>query len=93
MEMEENNFITLIDENGEEVVFDLLMTFDYEGKKYTALLPTEDSENIAHDEVILLEIVKEEGNEKYVPIENPILLDEVFEEFQTLFDAQFEEEE
>ena len=39
--MDENNgsIITLLDEKNQEVEFDLLMTFDYEGKRYIALLP------------------------------------------------------
>ena len=31
--MEENTIVTLLDENGKEVQFDLEMTFDYEGKR------------------------------------------------------------
>ena len=91
--MEENNIVTLVDENGKEVDFDLVMTFDYEGNRYAALLPMEKIENVGDDEVVLLQIVTEDGEEEYVSIDNPILLDEVFDEFLDLFDAQFDDDE
>ena len=91
--MEDSNFITLLDENDKEVVFDLVMSFEYEGKRYVALLPVDSVQNVADDEVVILEIIKENGTEKYVPIQNPILLDEVFNEFLDLFDEQFDDDE
>ena len=83
---EQNTIVELVDENGNTVRFDLVMTFDYEGKRYAALLPVEEVEGVGDDEVVLLEVVKEKGGENYVSIENPILLDEVFNEFIELFD-------
>ena len=91
--MEENAIVTLLDENGKEVQFDLVMTFDYEGKRYAALLPMDDVDGVADDEVVLLEIVREGGDETYRAIENPVLLDEVFHEFIELFDETFDDEE
>jgi len=92
---EQNTVIELIDESGNTVKFDLVMTFDYEGKRYAALLPIDDVENVEDDEVVLLEVVKEKGGENFVSIENPVLLDEVFNEFIELFDemADGDEEE
>ena len=83
---EQNTIVELIDENGSTVRFDLVMTFDYEGKRYAALLPVDEVEGVGEDEVVLLEVVKDKGGENYVSIENPILLDEVFNEFIELFD-------
>lgn len=36
---EQSTIIELVDESGNNVKFDLVMTFDYEGKRYAALLP------------------------------------------------------
>lgn len=91
MEEEQGNLVTLIDENGKEVEFDLLMTFDYEGKRYAALLPVEEVEDVGEDEVVLLEVVKNGGEEDFVSIDNPILLDEVFAEFSDLFEEMIAE--
>ena len=85
--MEEvNTIIELIDENGTPVKFDLVMTFDYEGKRYAALLPIEEVADVGEDEVVLLEIIKDKTGENFVSIDNPVLLDEVFNEFIELFD-------
>ena len=59
---EKDTIVTLIDEeNGQPVDFDLLLTFSYEGKRYAALQPLDEVEGIADDEIVLLEIVKENG--------------------------------
>ena len=83
---EQNTIIELIDESGNTVKFDLVMTFDYEGKRYAALLPIDSVENVGDDEVVLLEVVKDKNGENFVSINNPVLLDEVFNEFIELFD-------
>lgn len=89
---EKDTIITLIDdENGQEVAFDLLMTFDYEGKRYVALEPLEEVDGVEEGEVVLLEVVKTPEGEAFKSIENEILLDEVFREFQELFDEEEEE--
>ena len=93
MEEMTNNVVSLIDENGLEAEFDVLMSFDYEGKRYVALLPMDSVEGIEEDEVLLLEVIRENGEETYRGIENPVLLDEVFEEFIDLFDEQFDEDD
>ena len=90
---EQNTIVELIDENGNTVRFDLVMTFDYEGKRYAALLPVDEVEGVGEDEVVLLEVVKDKSGENYVSIDNPILLDEVFNEFIELFDEMADGED
>jgi uncharacterized protein YrzB (UPF0473 family) len=92
---EQNTLVTLIDENGKEVEFDLVATFDYEKKRYAALIPIDEVENVDEDEVVILEVVKDAAGERYLPIENDILLDEVFNEFLEILDemADGDEEE
>ena len=43
-------------------------------------------EGVADDEVVILEIVKDGEGETLVPIDNEILLDEVFNEFMEIFE-------
>lgn len=90
---EQSTIIDLVDESGNTVRFDLVMTFDYEGKRYAALLPVDEVENVGENEVVLLEVVKDKSGENYVSIDNPILLDEVFNEFIELFDEMADGEE
>ena len=49
MEEMNNSVVSLIDENGLEAEFDVLMTFDYEGKRYVALLPMDAVDGIEDD--------------------------------------------
>ncbi len=94
--MEENNsIITLTDDSGRDADFDLVCTFDYENRKFAAMFPIEPVEGVADDEVVILEIVKDGENEILAPIENEILLDEVFNEFMEIFEdmADGDEEE
>ncbi len=88
-----DQLVTLLDEQGREVVFDLVVTFDYDEKRYAALLPVDEVEGVGDDEVVLLEVVREDGEEVYRTIENEILLDEVFNEFMELFEEIADGEE
>lgn len=90
---EQNTIVELVDDSGTTVKFDLVMTFDYEGKRYAALLPVDEVEGVGEDEVVLLEVVKDKNGENYVSIDNPILLDEVFNEFIELFDEMADGED
>lgn len=90
---EQNTLVTLIDEQGKEVEFDLVATFDYEKKRYAALIPLDDVDSVNEDEILILEIVKTADGEIYRPIENDILLDEVFNEFLDILDEMADEEE
>ena len=92
--MEENNsIVTLVDESGKESDFDLIATFDYEGKRYAAMLPMEKVEGVSDDEVLILEIVQGKDGEVFRPIENDILLDEVFNEFLEILDDMADDED
>ena len=90
---EQSTIIELVDESGNNVKFDLVMTFDYEGKRYAALLPVDNVEGVGYDEVVLLEVVKDKSGENFVSIDNPVLLDEVFNEFIELFDEMADEDD
>ena len=90
---EQDSIIELVDESGKLVKFDLVMTFDYEGKRYAAMLPVGQVEGVGDDEVVLLEVVKDKSGDNFVTIDNPVLLDEVFDEFIELFDEMADGEE
>ena len=92
---EQDTIITLVDEEGNEVDFDLVATFDYEKKRYAAMFPLESVKNVADDEVVIFEVVKTAEGDVFQPIENEILLDEVFNEFMEILEemADGEEEE
>ena len=75
---EENPVITLLDDNGEEVHFEILDAFEYKGKNYTVLLPYEESD----DEVVILEVIHGEDEDEFLSIDKEDLLYEIFDEFK-----------
>ncbi len=90
---EQPNEIVLLDESGKEVCFDHLLTFFHEHEKYIALLPLDEVQNVAEDEVVLLHVITKHGEDVYETIENEVLLDEVFSTFLELFEEIIEEED
>ena len=75
---EENPVISLLDDNNKEVHFEILDSFDYNGKSYTVLLPYEEGD----DEVVILEVNHREEDDEFLSIESEELLVELFEEFK-----------
>ena len=79
-EMEDNgSFITLTDDNGEDVSFEVLDLIDYKEREFAVLLPFEDTE----DEVVILEVIPgdDEETDEFISVEDEALLEEVFTEF------------
>jgi uncharacterized protein YrzB (UPF0473 family) len=85
-----DNFVTMVDENGEEFVLELLETIDYKDASYTAFLPADLDENDPDYGLVLLRnAVDENGEEVYDTIDDDDELDEVYEQFmRILFDDE-----
>ncbi|MBE5817314.1 MAG: DUF1292 domain-containing protein [Clostridiales bacterium] len=89
MEFEEMNIVQLIDEDGEEMEFEHIMTIDYKEKQYIILATIsefeddEESEDFDDDsELVILEIQQDEnGDDVYASIEDDDLLDEVYDAY------------
>lgn len=88
-----NDFITIIDDDGNEFELELLDTMDYNGKTYAAFLPTDISEDDPDYGVIILRIVPDDnGDELFESIDDDAELDDVFDKFKVLlFDEEDEE--
>ncbi|MBQ7344857.1 MAG: DUF1292 domain-containing protein [Oscillospiraceae bacterium] len=75
---EEQELLTLTDENGNESTFEYLDVIEYQGKEYLILLPTDES-----GEIVILEIEPvDEENENYVSVEDETLLNAVYDIFK-----------
>lgn len=85
--------VLLLDESGNEVHFDHVMTFFHENVKYIALLPLDPVDGVGEDEVVLMCVKEQDGEDVYESIDNDVLLDEVFETFSELFDEMMEQED
>ncbi len=75
-----NSLISVLDEDGKEHQFELLDAIETDDGRYVALLPiyTEAESALEDDgELILLEVVNEQGEDLLVPIEDEELFDEI----------------
>lgn len=84
MEEKDDNIVVLVDENGENVEFELLDTIEMDGNEYVVLLPIEEGNDDGEaDEVIILRVEEgEDGEDMFITIDDEEELNEVFEEFQ-----------
>ena len=79
-EMQEDEAIELIDDEGNVIKFKLLDVTEYKGVKYALLLAAEPNDAVAEDEVAIFRYKEEE--QMLEPIEDEALLEEVFEFYQ-----------
>lgn len=77
----DDGIIELIDEEDNVVKFRLLDVTEYKGEKYTLLLAAEPNDDIAEDEVVIFRLNEDE--ETLEPIEDEVLLQEVFDFYQS----------
>ena len=85
-----DNFVTMVDENGEEFVLEMLESIDYKDKTYTAFLPADLDENDPdYGLVLLCNAVDENGDEVFDTIDDDDELNDVYEQFmRILFDDE-----
>ncbi len=87
---EEQDLIELVDEEGNNQVFELLGTFDLNGNHYLAVSePVEEEDPESLEVFILKTVTDEDGNDTYVPAEDQEA-DDAFDYFLTLVDAEEE---
>ena len=91
-DMEREDIVQLVDEDGNEVDFEHLMTLEHNGNAYICLVPVEPMEDVAEDELVILRIeTDEDGNDIYATIEDDAELDAVFEKYLEIAEADEEE--
>lgn len=79
---EEASILSLTDEEGNEVEFELIDSVDYEDAEYLILLPLDEDAS----EVVILEVVpNRDGTESYVTVSDEKTLMEVYEIFKERF--------
>ncbi|AKL95244.1 putative protein DUF1292 [Clostridium aceticum] len=83
---ENENIVTLVDEEGKEQDFEIIMTLDVEGQEYAILLPLDAGEE---EDAYIFKIIHE-ANDEYtlVAIEN----DEEYENVVAAYEAILDEE-
>ncbi len=85
---DDDNTVELVDEEGNTLTFEHLLTFEYKDEWYIALTPVrepeeegENDEDEENDEVVIYHLVGGEDDEQLETIDDDTLLDEVFAEF------------
>ena len=79
-ELEDEQFIELIDDDDNIIKFRLLDVTEYKGEKYALLLAAEPNDAVAEDEVAIFRYNEEA--QMLEPIEDEALMEEVFEFYQ-----------
>lgn len=85
-----SDFITIVDEDGEEFELEVLMSLDYNGSTYQAVIPAVDAEEEVDLEISILKNVEEDGEIILCAIEDEQELETVY---NLMMDALYEEEE
>ena len=76
---DEENILSLTDENGEEVEFEYLDCIEFQGKEYLVLIPCESEEA----EIVILEVEPvDEETENYQSVQDEDILNAVYEIFK-----------
>ena len=87
--MDENIIELIDDESGESVQFLHLATLMHEGKEYIAV--TDAAEDDEECGVVFMEIISEDGEDSYSPVEDEKLQDVLFQQFVALMDEEDDE--
>ena len=85
-----SDYITIVDEDGEEFELEVLMALEYNGATYQAVIPAVDADEEVDLEVSILTNVEEDGEIILCAIEDEQELETVY---NLIMDALYEEEE
>ena len=87
-----DNIITLTDENGVEVEFEIIADYEKNGNRYFAMFPPESDDDDDSDliEYVILKLVKNEetGEEFFESIDDDDEFDDIADYFDDLFSAE-----
>ncbi len=87
------DLVTVEDENGKEHSFEIADAIETDEARYVALIPVYDDKTdiLSGDgELIILEVVEENGNEILAPIEDEETFDEIAEIFEERLEDLYE---
>lgn len=83
---EEDNIVTLVDDEGNEVDFYHIGTIEHNSKWYCIFQLAEPTTEEEEDEVAIYELVGEEPDQTLQPIDDETVMEEVFEAFLEEFE-------
>ena len=88
-----SDFVTIIDDDGQEFELEVLDTMDYNGGTFMAFLPADmEEDDPDYGIIILRSVIDEKGEEVFGSIDDEDELDDVYQHFmKILFDDEDEE--
>ena len=88
LEEDNENYITLTDDDGNEVSFEILDTVEFNDRLLAVLIPFDEED----DGVVILEIIPSEDPEfdDFVAVEDDELVEKVFDEFKKNYQGEYE---
>lgn len=81
----QDNIISLVDENGIESEFEVILTLEANDKEYAILMPVDDEEA---EEALVFRIDQDEEGEMLVPLEDDKEYEIVVDVYNTLMDEE-----
>ncbi|MEG0824320.1 MAG: DUF1292 domain-containing protein [Oscillospiraceae bacterium] len=99
------DFVTITDEDGNDIELELLDTIEYNGSQYMAFFPAEEAnedgtepetedDDDEEEGLIILKVIVEDGEEILSTLEDEAELEAVYEQFmELLFNEDDEEDE
>ena len=87
-----NDIISLMDEEGNETEYEMIDAVELDGQTYVALLPLyENPEDIVEeDQVVILKMVEEDGEEILLTINDEAEFDAVWQAFEDRLSDEYE---
>ncbi len=87
-EEDNENYITLADDEGNEASFEIIGTVNYKERIFAVMIPFDEED----DGIVILEIIPsdEPESDEFIAVEDEKLLDEVFEEFKKNYQGEYE---
>lgn len=79
--MNDENIILLTDEDGEEIPYELLDDMILDDRRFVILAPAYDDE-VDDGTVVIFEIIEEDGEETFAPVESEAIEQRVFDCFR-----------
>ena len=87
-EEEDDEVIVLQGPDGEEVEFEEIADITLGEHFYVILQPVERLDDMGQDEAVVFEVVSGEENDEFVVVDDDDIIDEVFTEYNRLFEEQ-----
>ena len=80
--MDDDDLIDLVDDNGRHLKFFHVGSTQFLNKWYAFFMPAEDIEGVDESTVVIFEVIKDDkGEEALIPVEDELILEQVYEKF------------